>query len=93
VAYESASKESTASKRPLHLKKPALKTPAQAMIDRYQKIQVVEPVHLGTIDNPFNPHAHPLHKKNAHSKTAFLLNNISLMAGHAPTTPNREAAG
>ena len=40
LAYETASKGATASKRPLHLKKPAIKTPAQAMMDRYQKIQV-----------------------------------------------------
>jgi hypothetical protein len=40
VAYETATKEATAAKRPLHMKKPALKTPAQAMLDRYHKIQV-----------------------------------------------------
>jgi hypothetical protein len=40
VAYETATKEAAAAKRPLHMKKPALKTPAQAMLDRYHKIQV-----------------------------------------------------
>ena len=36
VAYEGSGSQD---KRPLHMKKPAVRTPAQAMFDRYKKLQ------------------------------------------------------
>ena len=40
VAYEGA-KEQGAAKRPLHMRRPQLKTPAQALMERYKKLQAM----------------------------------------------------